>query len=99
MSKKLTMTHGQYERKIVNKIVECSMKVELVSTFCRALYDLIDDLINDSVSYCACVVTNFSDDRHKNRLVEICLHYQETVITPATGFMWILYHSMARGNS
>lgn len=40
------------------------------STFRLAL----DDVINDSDSYCACVVVNFSDNRHKNRLVEIHLN-------------------------
>ena len=48
-------------------------KEELVSIFHRALDDLTDDLINDSVSYCACVLANFTGDRHKNRLVEIRL--------------------------
>ena len=39
---------------------------------------LIDDLINDSISYCACVIVkisdDFYDDRHENRLVEIRLY-------------------------
>ena len=48
-------------------------KVELVSTFRRVLNDLIDDLFDDSVFYCPCMLANFSDDRHKNHLVEIHL--------------------------
>ena len=39
---------------------------------------LIDDLINDSIPYCACVIVrisgDFYDDRHENRLVEIRLY-------------------------
>ena len=38
---------------------------------------LIDDLIDDSISYCACVIVriseDFYDDRHENCLVEIRL--------------------------
>ena len=39
--------------------------------------NLIDDLIDDSIPYCACVIVrisdDFHDDRHENRLVEIRL--------------------------
>ena len=38
---------------------------------------LIDDLITDSIFYCACVIVrisdDFSDDRHESRLAEIRL--------------------------
>ena len=44
-------------------------QVKLVLTFRRA----IDDLLDSFDSYCACVIANFLDDRHKSRLVEIGL--------------------------
>ena len=45
---------------------------------------LNDDFINDSISYCACVIVrvsdDFYDDRNENRLVEIRLNSLTSVI-------------------
>ena len=49
-----------------------------IQLFVERLANLIEDLINDSVPYCACVIVrisdDFYDDRHENRLVEIHLN-------------------------
>ena len=54
----------------------CETKTSL--NLCQTLDDLIDGLINDSVSYCACAVEQLSDefygDRHIKCLVEIGLN-------------------------
>ena len=36
--------------------------IKLVSTFRRALDDLVEEFIDDSVYNCACVIVRFSDD-------------------------------------
>ena len=52
-------------------------KLKPSQLFVERLTILIDDLIHDSISYCACVIVrisdDFYDDRHDNRLVEIRL--------------------------
>ena len=67
--------HLAYFRVFQDKVVvlEYSYSKEIVSW--RLLTNrALDDLINDSVFYCACVVEelsdDFHDDRYKNRLVE-----------------------------
>ena len=53
-------------------------KLKPIQLFVERLTILIEDLINDSVFYCACVVVRISDyfydDRLENRLVEIHLY-------------------------
>ena len=48
---------------MANEIAKRSTKNRTVSTFWLAFDGLFDNLVNDSVSYCTCVVENFSDDR------------------------------------
>ena len=64
------LLHQQFPKSTVSRKSSIYFKVKR-STI------VIDDLINDSTPYCACVILkisdDFYDDRHENRLVEIRL--------------------------
>ena len=57
-------------------------KLNWFHLFVERLTILIEHLINDSGSYCACVIVKFSDNRHKNFLAEIRLY----IVTEASLF-------------
>ena len=65
-------------RRDQNRQEDCQNLDEKIKLVERTLDDLLGDLINDSVFYCACVILKFSDDsydnRPKNRLVKIGLN-------------------------
>ena len=91
-SKNFATTHAQEEPESSGHRQALDEKMKPIQLFIERLTILIDDLINDSISYCACVIVSisdgFSDDRHENRLVEIhlkiCMLYLLTFYAVAT---------------